>query len=160
MRRGHARTPRRVIDVDTRHARQARHMLLVQPDARSTGDSLENQRGFALMLAQRMHEALLEFSMIVEQQVAQGIGQGFPRRIRQRIAVAVVVGKTVVDDGLRHRLTAQAAHRANLAFDADAEVRAGGNILPTVIAATAHDKPPKMKKARGKPLAPCKRCGL
>ena len=92
------------------------------------------------MLVQRMHEALLEFSMVVEQQIAQGVGQGFPRRIRQRIAVAVIVAKTVVDDGLRHRLTAQAAHRAYLAFDADAKVRACGNILPTVIAATARHR--------------------
>ena len=88
-------------------------MLLVEPDAGGAGDAFEDQRGLALVLAAlRPHEVLLHLGMVEQAEFLQGLRQRLARALRQRVAVAVVVGQAVGDDGLRHRLAAGAAHRA------------------------------------------------
>ncbi|KFB68516.1 MAG: hypothetical protein CAPSK01_001912 [Candidatus Accumulibacter vicinus] len=92
----HPCTPCRVIDIDCSHPGEAAKLLLVEPDARRTGDPLENQRGFALVtvrtVAENPHEAFLEIGVIVESQALDDRRQSFVWRIRQGIAMTVVVG--------------------------------------------------------------------
>ena len=114
----HARTPGGVVDLDRRHAGQAGDVVLVEPHARCAGDALEDQRGLALVLAHRAHEALLEVGMIEETELLQLDRHRLAARLGHRVAMAVVIDQVVVDDGLRHRLAANAAHAPITAVDA------------------------------------------
>jgi hypothetical protein len=112
----------------------ARQVLLVEPDAGGAGDALEDQRGLALVRRERPHETFLHLGMVVQSQFPQDGGKRLARPLRQRIAVAVVVVEAVVDDGLRHRLAAGAAHGARRAVDGRGEARAVRNRQAAVIA--------------------------
>jgi hypothetical protein len=52
--------------------------------------------------------------VIIELQTLDDRRHGLARRVRQRIPGAVVIGQPMVDDRLRDRLTATAAHGARL----------------------------------------------
>jgi hypothetical protein len=84
---------------------EARKMLLVQPDAGRTGDSLEDQRRLALaaigIVTEQPHEALLEVCVIIELEAFDDRRHRLARGIGQGIAIAVVVGQPVVDNRLR-----------------------------------------------------------
>ena len=114
----HARAPRGVVDLDRRYAGQAGDVVFVEPHARGAGDALEDQRGLALVLAHRAHEALLEVGVVEEAELLQLDRHGLAPRLGHRVAVAIVIDQAVIDDGLRHRLAADAAHAPRAAVDA------------------------------------------
>ncbi len=128
------RAPRGEVDLDAGHARQLRHMALVQPDARRAGNAFDDQRSFTLVLAEHAHETLLEIRVIVEFQPVEDRRHRFTRRLGQGITVTVVVGQPVVDDRLCNSLTADAAHGSRRASMATVRSTVRRNDLPTVIA--------------------------
>jgi hypothetical protein len=127
-------------------------MLLVQPDASRTGDPLENQRGLALAtvrsVAEDPHEALLEIGVIIELQALDDRRQSLVWRIRQGIAMTVVVGQPVVDNRLRHRLTSTTAHGARLPVDAYRKIDRSGYGLATMVAIADSSLPQTRKRKR------------
>ena len=132
----HPGATRGVIDVDRGHAGLTPHVLLVKPDAGGASDSFEHQRGFLLVLAHRPDETLLDIGMIKQTEFLQGRRQCLARTLRHRVAMPVIIGQAVVDDGLGHGLTTGAAHLLPPTIDGDGKVRARRNRQAAVIAVT------------------------
>jgi hypothetical protein len=105
------------------HAGLAAHMRLVEPDAGGAGDALEDQRRFLFMFAGRPSARRTKFFCTSgwsnRAKSATICGSASRGRLRQRVAVPVVIRQAVGDDGLRHRLATGAAHLAPLAADLD-----------------------------------------
>jgi hypothetical protein len=85
-------------------------MLLVQPDAGGAGNALQQQRSLPLVFTQLLDETLLEFGMIEQRQLFEDGRHRLARRLRQRIAAAVILFETIINNGLRYRLAAIATH--------------------------------------------------
>ena len=85
------------------------------------------------MLAQRLDETFLEIRMIEHRQLIEDRRHRLARRLGQRIAAAVVVRQPVVDDRLRHCLTAVATHRPPLVVDDDGQINIVGDRQAAVV---------------------------
>jgi hypothetical protein len=139
-------TPRGVVDVHRGDPGEPREMLLVEPDARRAGDPFEDQRRFPFAAAggavaasvasgrKNAHEALLEIRVIVDLQAGDQRRQHLARRIRQLVAVMVIVGQAIGDDRLRHRLAAATAHGTRLTVDADFKIDTSRHGLTAMVA--------------------------
>ena len=149
----HPGTPCGVVEVDGEDARLAGEMAFVEPDARGTGNAFDDQRRLALIRPRLAHEAFLEIGVVVEGQPLENRRQRLAPaglRLGQGIAGAVVVAQAVGDDGLRHRLTADAAHVARLAANLHMQLDPGRNRQTTVITPLIAHRP-SIKKTAGGP---------
>jgi hypothetical protein len=129
----HPGPPGGEIDVRRQHPGQLVQVTLVQPDAGGADDALQDQAGLA-RVALALDEARLHFGQVVELEVLQFL-QGRFRRLRQIGAQPVIVGVAGIDDGLGHRLAAQAAGGFRFTLVDDAVMAAGGHRLAAMEAA-------------------------
>ena len=116
-------------------------MLLVKPNTSRTSNAFQNQRSFffdnfliCLIFIKFFDKTLLKIFLIKQSQILQNIRSRRAWRIRQGVALQIIIFQAAFHDRLCHRLTAVTAHLLVFAENFYGQIYIFGNIQAAVIA--------------------------
>ena len=124
-------------------------MLLVKPNTSRTSNAFQNQRSFffdnfliclilililILIFIKFFDKTLLKIFLIKQSQILQNIRSRRAWRIRQGVALQIIIFQAAFHDRLCHRLTAVTAHLLVFAENFYGQIYIFGNIQAAVIA--------------------------